>query len=337
MVDVALPLPRKPLGSYHPQSPVIIHQRKPHSKPTAQFFRAFLHTHHGSGRGVGVGFKTGGGGEGAGGDALDGFAGAGIEQMTVAAAINDHKIFVLPRGAHCTLSQFHGRALAFFFGVFEPNGPVVFAGRQADHAQVATGFYHRIANAGALQRGNGAVHGVAFAEAAGVDGHILRGSDQLISFYFNMPIINFGEHASQLGIGRHSVAFFFDEPPQIGERTDGGIKRAVGFLRDGEGALEDGDEIGVHFAAVIRAGEGAVITVDTEEFIDDAKFIEGSRNGRLHLRGLTVNGDGNEGAEVRLDACDCLSGRPALAAGEQTPKQGAAPIAKYCRCGERLR
>ena len=98
-----------------------------------------------------------------------------------------------------------------------------------------------------------------------------------------MPIINFGEHDSQLGIGGHSVAFLFDEPPQIGERTDAGIKRAIGFLRDGKSALEDGDEIGIHFAAVIRAGEGAVITVDTEEFIYDAKFIEGYRNGRLHL------------------------------------------------------
>ena len=43
------------------------------------FHCAFLHAHHGGGGGIGVAFKTSGGGEGAGGDALDGFAGAGIE------------------------------------------------------------------------------------------------------------------------------------------------------------------------------------------------------------------------------------------------------------------
>ena len=130
-----------------------------------------------------------------------------------------------------------------------------------------------------------------------------------------MPVINFGEHDIQLGIGGHSVAFFFNEPPQVGKRTDAGITRAVGFLRDGKSALEDGDEIGVHFAAVIRASEGAVGTMDAEEFIDDAKFIEGSRNSRSGLRWLTVNGNGNEGAEVRLDTSGRLSGRRALAAG----------------------
>ena len=57
--------------------------------------------------------------------------------------------------------------------------------------------------------------------------------------------------------------------------------------------------------------------MDAEEFIDSAKFIEGGIDGRLHFRGLTINGDGNEGAEVRLNACDRgngFSGRPALAA-----------------------
>ena len=62
-------------------------------------------------------------------------------------------------------------------------------------------------------------------------------------------------------------------------------------------------------------GEGAVGAMDAEEFVDDPKFIEGSRNGRLHLRGLTVNGDGNKSAEMRLDTSGRLSGRQALAAG----------------------
>lgn len=152
-----------------------------------------------------------------------------------------------------------------------------------------------------------------------------------------MPIINFGEHDSQLGICGHSVAFFFDEPPQIGERTDAGIKRTVGFLCDGEGALDDGDQIGVQFATVICDGEGAVGAVDAEEFVDNAKFIEGSCNSRFDLRWLTVNGDGNESAKVRLDTSGRLSGRQALATGEQTPEQGEVPAAKYGRCGERLR
>ena len=72
----------------------------------------------------------------------------------------------------------------------------------------------------------------------------MRAFDENISFYFNMAIIHFGEHDSQFSIGGHSVAFFFDEPPQIGERADGGVKRAIGFFGHIEGALDDGGEFG---------------------------------------------------------------------------------------------
>ena len=67
--------------------------------------------------------------------------------MPVAAAFDHHKIFVLARGAHGAGAQFYGGALAIFIGVFEANNPVFFAGRKADDAEVATGFYHCILDA----------------------------------------------------------------------------------------------------------------------------------------------------------------------------------------------
>jgi hypothetical protein len=166
----------------------------------------------------------------------------------------------------------------------------------------------------ALQRGDGAIHGVAFAKPAGVDGHILCGELQPIISEIHIPKIDFAEHRSQLSIGGHSVAFFFDKPPQIGEGTDGGVERAVGFLGHGEGALEDSSEFGIHCAAGIGAGEVAVGAMDAEQFVDRAKFIEGGSDGRLGFCRFRINGDGNKSAEVRLNAGDRLSGRPALAA-----------------------
>ena len=163
----------------------------------------------------------------------------------------------------------------------------------------------------------------------------MRAFDELIFYYFNVAKIHFGEHDAQLGFGGHSVAFFFDEAPKVGEWADGGIKRAISFFGHGEGALDDSGKFGAEIATVIGAGEGAVGAMDAEEFVDCAKFIEGGRDRSLHFGWLTVNGNGNKGAEVRLDACDRgngFSGRPALAAGEQTPEQGAAPAAK---CGTR--